>query len=160
MRHTMSCIVRNQPGVLEKLTHVFGNRGLNIHSLSVNESEEENVSRVTLVIEGTREQLETVAADMKELDVVVDVEDLDRSGYLDRELVLVKVKTQPEDLPRLMQIFEVMHASVIAMGHDNMTIEMTGTEEKISGFIRLLRPFGITEYARSGRVAISAGGTK
>jgi len=153
-------MVRNQPGVLEKLTRVLGNRSLNIHSLSVNESEEENLSRVTVVIEGTREQLEMATADIKELDVVADVEDLDRRGFLDRELVLMKVKTQPEDLPRLMQIVEVMHASVIAMGADNMTIEMTGTEEKISGFIRLLRPFGIIEYARSGRVAVSTGGTK
>ena len=160
MRHTMSCIVKNQPGVLEKLAHALGSRGLNIHSLSVNESDEDNLSRVTIVIDGEREQLASVAIDISELDVVAGVEDLDRSGYLDRELVLIKVKAQPEDLPRLMQILEVMHATVIAMGHDNMTIEMSGTEEKISGFIRLLKPFGILEYARSGRVAVSAGGAK
>ena len=73
---------------------------------------------------------------------------------------MVKVNTRPEDLPHLMQICEVMHANVAAMGHTTMTIEMTGAEEKISSLVRLLQPFGIQECARSGRVAVSAGELK
>ena len=108
------------------------------------------------MIEGEENELEPIADDTAQLEDVVTVEDLDRSGFLDRELVLVKVTATPQDLPHLMQILEVMHASVAAMGADTMTVEMTGAEEKITGFIRLLKPFGILECARSGRVAVSA----
>jgi len=160
MRHTISCLVRNRPGVLARMATAFADRDINIHSLAVNESEEEKVSRITVVIEGEEDQLKPMAEDMVELEDVVEVEDLDRSGFLDRELLLVKVNAKPEDLPRLMQICELMHANVAAMGHKTMTIEMTGAEEKISGFVRLLQPFGIQECARSGRVAVSAGEPK
>ena len=157
MRHTISCLVRNRPGVLARVATSFAERGINIHSLAVNETEGENVSRVTVVIEGKKDQIEAIAEDTADLEDVVKVDDLDRSGFLDRELLLVKVSSRAEDLPRLMQIVEVMHASVAAIDVDTMTLEMTGTEEKISGFIRLLKSFGILEYARSGRIAVSAG---
>ena len=135
----------------------FAERHINIHSLAVNESESENVSRITIVIDGEEDKLEAIAEETATLEDVVAVEDLDRGGFLDRELVLVKVRTKPEDLPRLMQIVEVMHASVAGMGLETMTIEMTGTEEKITAFVRLLQPFGVLECARSGRVAVSSG---
>jgi len=157
MRHTISCTARNRPGVLAKIAGALAARNINIHSLAANESEGEAVSRITIVIEGERDQFEAMADDTSKLEDVIEVEDLDRSGFLDRELVLVKVACSAGEVPSLMQIAEVMHASVIAMGHDDMTIEMTGTEEKISAFVRLLKPFGIEECARSGRVAVSAG---
>ncbi len=157
MRHTISCIVRNRPGVLANLASGLAHRGINIHSLAVNESEGEGVSRLTIVVEGEPHQLATIAKDTAGQEDVVEVEDLDR--FLDRELVLVKVNIKTEDLARLMQILEVMHADVAAMDVNSMTVEMTGTEEKITGFINLLKPFGIREYARSGRVAVSAGET-
>ena len=157
MRHMLSCLVRNRPGVLATIAKSLGDRKINIHSLAVNESDEANVSRITIVIEGDKDQLEPIAEETATLDDVVEVEDLDRSGFLDRELVLIKVDSKPEDLPRLMQVIEVMHANVAAMDLDTMTLDMTGTEDKITAFIRLLKPFGIREYARSGRVAVSAG---
>ena len=157
MRHTISCLVRNRPGVLARFAQSFADRNINIHSLAVNEAEDEEVSRITVVIEGEKDQLEPIAEDTARLPDVVEVEDLDRSGFLDRELALIKVRAEPKDLPRLMQIIEVMHATVAAIDVKTMTVEMTGTEEKISGFVRLLKPFGILEYARSGRVAVSAG---
>ena len=106
------------------------------------------------IIEGDEGALATVASQLAALDTVVAVDDLDRSGFLDRELVLIKVGAKPEDLPRIMQICEVMHASVAAMGIETMTLEMANTEDKISAFIHLLQPFGIRECARSGRVAV------
>ena len=157
MRHTISCLVRNRPGVLARVGLFFGERGVNIHSLAVNESEIENVSRITVMVEGEKDQLDAITVETAKLEDVVEVEDLDQSGYLDRELALVKVNSAPEDLPRMMQICEVMRANVAAMGHDTMTFEMTGREEKVSAFINLLKPFGIQECARSGRVAVSAG---
>jgi acetolactate synthase-1/3 small subunit len=157
MRHTISCLVHNRPGVLAKLARSFADREVNIHSLAVNEADDEHVSRITMVVEGERDLLESVAVDIDRLEDVVEVEDLDRSGFLDRELVLVKVNAKPDDAPRLMQIVEVMRAHVAAMDVTTMTIEMTGTETKITALIRMLKPFGIRECARSGRVAVSAG---
>ncbi|MFW6159234.1 MAG: acetolactate synthase small subunit [Planctomycetota bacterium] len=157
MRHMISCLVANRPGVLARIAKSFGDRNINIHSLAVNESEEENVSRLTIEIEGEVDQLEAIAEETARLEDVIEVEDLDRSGFVDRELMLAKVNTKPEDLPQLMQILEVMGAKVSAMKLDTMTVEMTGTEEKVTALIRMLVPFGIIECARSGRVAVSAG---
>ena len=157
MRHTISCTARNRPGVLAKIAGAFADRNINIHSLAVNEAEDEAVSRITIVIECEDAEIETIAEDTSKLEDVVIIEDLDRSGFLDRELLLAKVSSAAADLPRLMQVVEVMRASVVAISHDDMTIEMTGTEEKISAFVHLLKPFGIKECARSGRVAVSAG---
>ena len=122
MRHTLSCLVRNQPGVLAKVAAAFAERNINIHSLAVNESEGESVSRLTLVIEGKKDQLEAIADETARLDEVVELEDLDRSGFLDRELVLVKVDSRPDELPRLMQTVEVMGANVAAMDLHTMTL--------------------------------------
>lgn len=155
MRHTISCIVKNRPGVLAGIAEYCARRGINIHSLAVTETEGEDTSRITLVIDGEAGILETVAAQLAALDSVAEVDDLDRSGFLDRELALIKIGAKPEDLPRIMQICEVMRASVAAMGHETMTLEIANAEERISAFIRLLKPFGIRECARSGRVAVS-----
>ena len=157
MRHTISCIVENRPGAVAGITDFFAERQINIHSLSVCETEGEETSRVTVVIENDEKSLETLASQLSELDHVVKVEDLDRSGFLDRELALVKIAAKAEDLPRVMQICEIMHAGVAAIGLDTMTLEMTGTEEKISAFLRLLHSFEIRECARSGRVAVAEG---
>jgi acetolactate synthase I/III small subunit len=157
MRHMLSCIVHNRPGVLAEVARAMAERHINIHSLAVNESEGESVSRLTIVIEAERDQFDAIARDTARIENVVRIEDLDRSGFLDRELVLAKIDLNAHELPSLMQVLEVMHASVVAIDQRTMTVEMTGTEEKISGFIRLLKPFGIREYARSGRVAVSAG---
>ncbi len=157
MRHTISCLARNRPGVLASVAKAFADRGVNVHSLAVNASEGENVSRLTIVIEGDKDRLDAAAEDMATLEDIKEVDDLDRGGFLDRELVLVKINTKPEDLPQVMQIIEVMGATVLAMSENTMTIEMPGSEVKISGFIRLLKPFGLLECARSGRVAVSSG---
>jgi len=157
MRHTISCIVENRPGAVAGITDFFAEREINIHSLSVCETEGEQTSRVTLVVDYDEKSLEALAGQLGALDHVVEVDDLDRSGFLDRELVLIKIAAKPEDLPRVMQICEVMHAGVAAIDHETMTLEMSGTEQRISAFIRLLHAFDIREFARSGRVAVAAG---
>jgi len=157
MRHTISCIVENRPGAVAVIADFFAERRINIHSLSVCETEGEKTSRVTLVVDYDEDSLETLASGLAALEHVVEVDDLDRSGFLDRELVIVKIAAKPEDLPRVMQICEVMHAGVAAIGDETMTLEMAGPEQRISAFIRLLHAFEIREYARSGRVAVAAG---
>ena len=157
MRHIISCIVRNQPGVLAEVARCLAQRTINIHSLAVTESEGENTSRMTVVVLCKQDTLEAAARELEQIDNVVEVENLVRIGFLDRELVLVKVSPQPGDMPRLMQVLEVMRAGVAAMGRQTLTVEMTGTEERIHALLRLLKPFGIREYARSGLAAVSAG---
>jgi acetolactate synthase-1/3 small subunit len=157
MRHTISCLVRNRPGVLARIAAAFGERGANIHSLAVNESDADNVSRITVVLDGEQDQLNAMARQTAGLPDVVEVEDLAHRGFLDRELALVKVRCTAEDLPRLMQVCEVMRANVAALDRLSMTLEIAGVESKVSAFINLLRPFGILECARSGRVAVSEG---
>lgn len=157
MRHTISCLVRNRPGVLARIAAAFGERGVNIHSLAVNESDADNVSRITVVLDGEQDQLNAMAEQTAGLPDVVEVENLARRGFLDRELALVKVRCAPENLPRLMQVCEVMRANVAALDRQSMTLEIAGVERKVSAFINLLRPFGILECARSGRVAVSEG---
>jgi acetolactate synthase-1/3 small subunit len=157
MRHTISCLVRNQPGVLARIATAFGARGVNIHSLAVNESDADNVSRITVVLDGEQDQLSAMAEQTADLPDVVEVEDLAHRGFLDRELALVKVRCAPDNLPRLMQVCEVMRANVAALDRHSMTLEIAGVESKVSAFINLLRPFGILECARSGRVAVSEG---
>lgn len=157
MRHTISCLVRNRPGVLARIAAAFGERGVNIHSLAVNESDADNVSRITVVLDGEQDQLNAMAEQTAGLPDVVEVENLARRGFLDRELALVKVRCAPDNLPRLMQVCEVMRANVAALDRQSMTLEIAGVERKVSAFINLLRPFGILECARSGRVAVSEG---
>jgi acetolactate synthase I/III small subunit len=158
MRHTISCIVNNRPGVIAGITEFFAHRLININSLSVSETAGEQTSRVTIVIECPETSVEPLAAMMAEHKLILKMDDLDRTGFLDRELALVKIGARPEDLPRIMQICEIMHASVAALGLDSMTLEMTGTEQKITAFIRLVQPFGVRECARSGRVAVAQEG--
>jgi acetolactate synthase I/III small subunit len=157
MRHIISCIVKNRPGAIAGITDFFARQQINVHSLAVSETEGEETSRVTIVIEYDEKSPEALASRLAAVNHVVAVDDLDRAGFLDRELVLVKIVAKAEDLPRIMQICEVMHASVAAMGLNTMTLEMSGTEQKISAFIHMLQPFDIREYARSGRAAVAAG---
>jgi len=157
MRHTISCIVKNRPGAMAGIADFFAERQINIHSLAVCETEGEKTSRLTIVVEYDEKSLEALASQVAAVKHVVEVDDLDRSGFLDRELVLVKIAAKPDDLPRVMQICEVMHAGVAAIGPETMTLEMVGPEQRISAFIRLLHVFDIRECARSGRVAVAAG---
>jgi len=153
-KHTVSCIVRNQTGVLARIAGSFAEKGINITSLAVGEIEEEKQSRMTIVVRCPTELLARLVDHLRELPEVVDVEDLDKADLIERELVLVKVKAEGEDIARIMQLVEVFRATVAGMGKDSLVIEMTATESRVDALIGLLRPFGILELARTGRVAI------
>ena len=137
MRHTISCLVRNRPGVLARIAAAFGERGVNIHSLAVNESDADNVSRITVVLDGEQDQLNAMAEQTAGLPDVVEVENLARRGFLDRELALVKVRCAPDNLPRLMQVCEVMRANVAALDRQSMTLEIAGDLADTCGIVEL-----------------------
>ncbi|MBN2322720.1 MAG: acetolactate synthase small subunit [Spirochaetes bacterium] len=160
MRNTISCLVQNRPGVLAAIAKYLSERNINIHSIADTESDGEQISRITVVIDNDDDDpqdLQGIAGQLSTIENVVEVEELDRTGFLERELVLILMKAETKRMPELMQILEVMQASVAAMGEETITVEMTGTEKKISSLLRLLGPFRIKEYARSGLAAIREG---
>ena len=154
LKHTVSCIVRNRAGVLARIAGSFAEKGISIMSLAVGEMEEDTVSRMTIVVRCEEELLAQIVDHLRQLSDVVVVEDMDRKELIERELMLVKVRAAGEDIAKVMQLVEVFRAAVAGMGKSTLTIEMSGPENKVDALVNLLRPFGILELARTGRVAI------
>lgn len=157
MIHTISGLVRNRSGILAQIVGVFKKFDVNIKSVAVSETDLFDTSRFTLVVEGHDKEVKKVTVEVKKLKDVIDIDDLCRKEFLDREMALVKVQLRPEELNQLTQVAEVFGACVIAMGRETMTFEMSGEEDCVDGFINALNSFGIRALARSGRVALKRG---
>lgn len=157
MRHTLSVLVRNRVGVVAETTDAFRQHKVNINSISCAETEDFEVSRLLITVDGQEDVFAGVTKDLATKDFVVELEDLSQKDYVDRELVLVKVGVTRETTTQIMQVCEVFRATVIGMGRESMTLEMTGDMRKVDGFIRMLRPFGIRSLARTGAVALRRG---
>jgi len=140
--------------VLAGIAGPFAEEGINIVSLAVGEDEGMNTSRMTMVVECEENLLSEVVRHLDDSDDVIAVEDLEREDMIERELMLVKVRAEGEDIAKIMQLVEVFRATVVGMGRDSLVIEMTATEKRIDAMINLLRPFGITALTRTGRVAV------
>ena len=157
MKHTISGLVKNRAGILAQIVGVFKKCDVNIKSVAVSETDLFETSRLTIVVEGHDKEVKNVTVQVKKLRDVLEIDDLSRQGFLDRELALVKVHFNPEELNQLTQTAEVFGAEVIAMGKQTITFEIAGDEERIDGFINALNSFGIRALARSGRVALKRG---
>jgi acetolactate synthase I/III small subunit len=157
MKHTISGLVRNRAGILAQIVAVFKKFDINIKSVAVSETDLFDTSRFTIVVEGHDKEVKNVTARIKKVPNVLEIDDLSRRGFLDRELALVKVQFRPEDLNHLTQMGEVFGAQVIGMGRNTITFEIAGDEERVDGFIKGLSSFGIRALARSGRVALKRG---
>ncbi len=157
MKHTISGLVRNRAGMLAQIVGVFKKFAVNIRSVAVSETDLFDTSRLTLVIEGQDKEVRGVTAQVKKLRDVLEIDDLSRQEFLDREMALVKVQFRPEELNQLTQTAEVFGARVVAMGRQTITFEIAGDEERVDGFINALNSFGIRALARSGRVALKRG---
>jgi acetolactate synthase-1/3 small subunit len=159
MKQTLIALVQDRPGVLDRIASLFRRRNFNIESLSVGHSETSGISRMTLVVDcDTETQKEQVAKQFHKLiDVIKVIDDVtpDRAVY--RELALIKVSANIETRSAIIQLVDVFRAQVIDVAPASMTIEITGTEDKVDSFVNLLRPFGIKEMARTGRVAMLRG---
>ena len=157
MRHTISVLVENKPGVLAKISGLFSRRGYNIDSLSVGPTEDPTVSRMTIVVNVEDKSIEQITKQLHKLINVIKIQDLDPNVCLDRELALIKVKTEPNYRPEIIEIADIFRAKKVDVSLKSLVVEITGTEDKIKAIIELLSPYGILELARAGKVAISRG---
>ncbi|MCK5118179.1 MAG: acetolactate synthase small subunit [Candidatus Latescibacteria bacterium] len=153
-KHTISALVENHFGVLASVAGLFSSRGFNIDSLSVGETEDPSISRMTIVVNGDDRILEQVMKQLNRLVDVIKVIDLTIQDYVDRELLLIKVSTSKAARSEIMEIVHVFRGRIIDISPSTMTVEATGTEAKINAIIGMLRPFGIKEIARTGKVAL------
>ncbi len=157
MKHTLSVLVENKPGVLNRIAGLFARRGFNIDSLAVGETEDPKLARMTIMVDAQDQPLEQVTKQLHKLINVIKITDLDPASSVDRELVMVKVKADATNRSEIMQIVEIFRAKIIDVSKTMLVIEVTGTREKVNAIMKLLRPFGIVELVRTGRIAMSRG---
>lgn len=155
MLHTLAVLVENNPGVLTRVSGLFARRAYNINSLSVCQTEDPGISRMTIMVDGDDAVIEQVTKQLIKLVVVHKVTDLTQEEIVDRELALVRVKVRAETRLEILQIVDVFRGRVVDMGRSNLTVELTGDAEKIDAFVRTIRPFGVMELVRTGRIAIT-----
>ncbi len=153
-KHTISALVENHFGVLCRISGLFSSRGFNIDGLSVGETEDPSVSRMTIVVRGDDRVLEQVVKQLNRLVDVIRVIDITQGQFVERELVLVTVKADTATRSEIIQIAEIFRANIVDVSTSSMTIEATGKEDKIMAMINMLRAYGIKEMARTGTVAL------
>src|SRR3954453_22734465 len=157
MRHVLSALVQNQPGVLAHISGMLASRAFNIDSLAVGETEDANLSRMTFVVHGDDGVLEQIRKQLDKVVTVVQVQDISSEDFVERDLMLIKVKAPPAKRMEICLLVEMFHARVVDIGQESMMIELAGREDKIEAFINLMRPYGIIELARTGRIALVRG---
>ncbi len=155
MKHTISVLVENQFGVLARIAGLFSGRGFNIDSLSVGETEDPSVSRITLVVKGDDTIIEQVIKQLNKLIDVIKVSDLTKDEFIDSELALIKVQCDGKTRSEILQIVDIFRGKIVDVALTSITIELTGTEENVQGIIDLMREFGNLEVVRSGKIAIA-----
>jgi acetolactate synthase I/III small subunit len=156
-RHTLSVLVENKPGVLTRIAGMFARRGYNIHSLAVGPTEDERVSRLTLVVGTEAVQLEQIIKQLNKLVNVLKIVELDEEAAIEREMQLVKVNADPAIRSQIIEIAEVFRAKIVDVDHDSITIEVAGNPSKLEAIVELLKPYGIRELVRSGTIALARG---
>jgi acetolactate synthase-1/3 small subunit len=154
-KHILSLLVDNEPGVLTRITGLFSGRGFNIESLSVAETTEVNVSRVTIVTRGDMNILEQIKKQLNKLINVVKVLDFKGTPFVQRELALIKVRARPEHRAEILRMVDIFRSRVVDVGAEYYTMELTGDEDKIAAFLELLKPMGIKEIAKTGAIALA-----
>ena len=157
MRHVLSALVQNQPGVLAHITGMLASRGFNIDSLAVGETEVPDLSRVTFVVSGDDAELEQVRKQLGKIVTEVKVLDISTEDYVERDLMLIKVHSSPQQRTEIALLVEMFRGRVVDISPENLMIEISGQERKIEAFIELMRPYGILELARTGRIALVRG---
>jgi acetolactate synthase I/III small subunit len=157
MRHVLSALVHNQPGVLAHVSGMLASRGFNIDSLAVGETEDQQLSRMTFVVHGDDAELEQVRKQLDKIVSVVKVQDISSENFVERDLMLVKVKASPAQRMEIVLLVEMFRARVVDVSPNDIMIEISGQEQKIEAFIDLMRPYGIVELARTGRIALVRG---
>jgi acetolactate synthase-1/3 small subunit len=156
-RHTLSVLVENKPGVLARIASLFSRRGFNIDSLAVGPTEHAEISRMTIVVNVEELPLEQVTKQLNKLVNVIKIVELDPTASVQRELLLVKVKADLDTRSHVLETVQLFRAKVVDVAPDAVTIEATGTADKLEALISVLEPFGIKELVQSGMVAVGRG---
>jgi len=157
VKHTLAVLVENRPGVLSRVAGLFARRGYNIESLVVGETEERTISRITLVVEGDDRVIEQVSKQLNKQVEVIKVQDITQEEIVERQMLLIKVAAGPEERQEILQLMDVFRSRIIDIGRRSLIVEATGDEGKIEAIIHSLRPFGIQELVRTGKVAMVRG---
>ena len=155
--HTLSVLVENKPGVLTRIAGMFARRGYNIRSLAVGPTEDERISRLTIVVGTEAVQLEQITKQLNKLVHVLKIVQLDPDSSVEREMQLVKVDADPATRSQIIEIAEVFRAKIVDVDHDSLIVEVAGSPGKLEAMIELLEPYGIRELVRSGTIALSRG---
>ncbi len=159
MRHTIAVLVENKPGVLARVASLFRRRGYNIESLTVGTTERDDISRMTIVVEGDEKVVEQVTKQLNKLVEVIKISDV-TDGSVERELCLVRVHAPPEKRGEIVELTNIFRARIVDVSRDSFIVEVTGDEDKVNAFIDLMRQYGIKELARTGKVAMVRGNKK
>ena len=155
--HTLSVLVENKPGVLARIAGLFSRRGFNIDSLAVGPTEVPGISRMTIVVNVEELPLEQVTKQLNKLVNVLKIVELDPDSAVQRELLLVKVRADMENRSHVLETVQLFRAKVVDVATDTVTVEATGSRDKLEALLRVLEPFGIKELVQSGMVAVGRG---
>ena len=157
MKHVISVLVENKVGVLARITGLFSGRGFNIESLAVGETENMNISRMTIVVSGDDSILEQVRKQLGKVIDTIKVTDFTGTDYVERDLMLIKINAAPGKRSEIVELVDVFRGKIIDVGQKDMVIEISGPEDRLEAMLDLLRPYGIKEVARTGRIAMNRG---
>jgi len=157
MRHVLSALVQNQPGVLAHVSGMFSSRGFNIESLAVGETEDAQLSRITVVVNGDDRLLEQIRKQLEKIVTVVKVHDISTADFVERDLMLIKIDASPAIRAELQGLVQIFRGRIVDVSTDQIMVEISGQEKKIEAFIDAVRPYGIRELARTGRIALVRG---
>ena len=156
-QHIVSVLVENRAGTLSRVSGLFSRRGFNIDSLTVGETEDPSISRMTIAVTGEERVLEQIVKQLEKLIDVIAVRELEPSSCLRREIILIKIGADEKVRPAVLEIAGIFRARIVDVSQTTITVEATGNLEKLNGLLLLLRPYGILELARTGLVALERG---
>ena len=157
MRHVLSALVQNVPGVLSHISGMLASRGYNIDSLAVGETEDPHLSRMTFVVVGDDSVLEQVRKQLEKIVTVVRVDDISSQDFVERDLMLIKINAPPDKRGEISELTNIFSGRIVNVSLDSVVAEISGPERKVEAFIELMRPFGILEVVRTGRIAMVRG---
>jgi acetolactate synthase I/III small subunit len=156
-RHVLSILVENKPGVLARIAGLFSRRGFNIETLAVGPTDDSNLSRITLTVDGALHPIDQVTKQLHKLVNVIKIRDLEPDETVARELALFKISADGDSRGEVMQFADIFRGKVVDVSKRSVTVEITGTDDKIEAFERMIRPFGLIEMVRTGEIAVSRG---
>ena len=156
-KHILSILVENKPGVLTRIAGLFARRGFNIDTLAVGPTDDESFSRITLTLDGAMHPIDQVTKQLHKLVNVIKIRDLEPAETIARELALFKIASDQDTRGQIMQFTDIFRGKVVDVDKRSITVEITGTDDKIAAFERMVRPFGLIEMVRTGEVAVARG---